>query len=188
VLRGRAVYGALGCARCHGSEGRGDGADAIVEGSDGRLVRARDFRPRDAVDVPRLRLRGGARPQDVLRAIVTGLDAKAMPPLDSLLAEARRGGSRSDGAARLVPPLHDVRLTGGTDREGRAWEGVGVSVREEGGARVEVLEDLLAPRPGGLDDRWALVLYVLHLARTEAEVARDAVAWPAQPGGAEPPR
>ncbi len=171
LARGKAVFVAFECSRCHGTEGRGDGPDAIVEWSDGRLVRARDFKARDGRDHPRHRLRGGARPEDVWRTIMTGLDHEGMPGVHAAFDAARKAGKPVPVDKRLVQPLKDPLL----------FE-VGV-VASKDGPYEEVLETLYAgpsEKAGwrSFGDDWALVLYVLHLARTTREVSRGTMTWP----------
>ncbi|MDA1196250.1 MAG: c-type cytochrome, partial [Planctomycetota bacterium] len=172
VLRGRALYAALECSRCHGSEGRGDGSDAVLEWSDGRRVRARDFKPRDARDVPAARMRTGATPEAIWRVIMNGLDARGMPGVGALFDEARGVNGRVPVERRLVPPLFEPELAA-----------VGVVVFDDGPyeERLEYLHVAGARSDDiAFGDDWALVLYVLHLLRSEADVARDAMAWPQQ--------
>ncbi len=159
VLRGKAVYVTLGCAGCHGTEGRGDGADAIAQFSDGRRIRARDFKPRNATDQPRRRLRGGARPEDIHRTIMNGLDTTGMPGAGKVF----RTQEGNDGVLQV--PLKDERL----------FEVAGVVASNASGVYEEILTKLTRK---GFGDDWALVLYVLHLARTESEVAAGKMAWP----------
>ncbi len=72
IARGAAAYERLGCAKCHGSEGRGDGESAPT------LVDAwgRPAAPRDLVAHP---LKRGDTPEDVFRSLITGLDGSPMP-------------------------------------------------------------------------------------------------------------
>ena len=171
VLRGRAVYVALECSRCHGTEGRGDGPEAIATFSDGRRIRARDFRPRDDDDLPRLRLRGGASLEAVHRRILTGLDPKGMPGVHAAFADPQTD-------IPLYQPLKDARLLGGTDAQGRTWPGVGVRAVTDG-PYAELLDALHPTTPEHpFGDDWALALYVLHLARSPEEVRRGLPAWP----------
>ncbi len=161
VLRGKAVYVTLGCNTCHGTEGRGDGHDAVAQFTDGRRVRARDLRPRDANDHPRLRFRAGAQPHEVWQTIMAGLDEKGMPGAGEIfIGEKARLGE--DGL--LSVPLKDERLFR-----------VGVEPYTEEGGYQEVLRKLTRD---GFGDDWKLVLYVLHMARTQDAVARRVMAWP----------
>lgn len=172
VARGKALFVAFECSRCHGTEGRGDGPDAIAEWSDGRAVRARDFKPRDARDVPAWRMRGGASPQAIWRTIMTGLDAEGMPGVYAVFETARRAGSPQPIDARLVQPLKDPALFA-----------VGVQASRDGPyeERLRTLHvglDRSEPVYARFGDDWCLVLYVLHLMRTEDEVKRGVVPWP----------
>ena len=173
VARGKAVYVSLDCARCHGTTGRGDGPDAVVEWSDGRQIRARDFKPRDRRDMPTLRMRGGATPGALWRTVMAGLDTKGMPGVHQIFQEAARARGGKGTKQRLRPPLKDPALFA-----------VGVTASEDG-PYVEHLDELYVnvgnAKPGGLarfGDDWSLVLYLLHMMRTEDEVKRGVMAWP----------
>ncbi|MDF1701870.1 MAG: c-type cytochrome, partial [Planctomycetota bacterium] len=172
VARGKALFVAFECSRCHGTEGRGDGPDAIVEWSDGRQVRARDFKPRDVRDDPRQRMRGGARPADLWRTVMTGLDAAGMPGVHAPFEAARAARAPHAVDRRLVQPLKDPALFA-----------VGVTASRDGPyeERIDTLHVGAGATGDGwrsFGDDWALVLYLLHLMRTEDEVQRDVMAWP----------
>lgn len=82
--RGRLVYVLLQCWTCHGTRGRGDGpAAATLLDDNGRRAIAYDF--------TRGRLRGGARPIDVYRTFVTGVNGTPMPSYDEALLVGRDG-------------------------------------------------------------------------------------------------
>jgi mono/diheme cytochrome c family protein len=71
--RGRQLYQTVGCAECHGPEGRGDGpaAKTLVD-SEGERIYPFDLTRGD-------KLKSGSSLQDVLRVLYTGLDGTPMP-------------------------------------------------------------------------------------------------------------
>ena len=70
---GRQFYDSIGCRKCHGDQGRGDGPSAPT------LKDNRDL-PIAATDLTRPdRFKNGARPEDVYRTLVTGLAGTPMP-------------------------------------------------------------------------------------------------------------
>jgi len=71
---GARVYAELGCAKCHGDEGRGDGPSATeTRGSLGQVVRPSDYTRGPAY------LKGGADDRSLVRAFLTGLHGTPMP-------------------------------------------------------------------------------------------------------------
>lgn len=84
VARGAAVYKATGCWKCHGEGGRGDGPSAATLKYDSELpVRPADFSKPDD-------FKCGARPADVFRTLVTGMDGTPMPSFLDNLTDAQR--------------------------------------------------------------------------------------------------
>jgi cytochrome c oxidase cbb3-type subunit 2 len=84
VERGQKTYAELGCAGCHGETGRMDGTTAPTLKDDaGYPIRPADLsRP--------WTFRGGARREDIFRAITTGLNGTPMPAFgEALTAEQR---------------------------------------------------------------------------------------------------
>lgn len=83
TARGAQIYGAQGCAGCHGSAGEGDGpAASQLKDNQGRPLLPRDH--------TRGIFRSGFTRKDLFRAISTGLDGTPMPALpDDLSAAAR---------------------------------------------------------------------------------------------------
>lgn len=72
VEHGRAVYMRLECNRCHGDEGRGDGASsATLQDELGRSIQARDFRAG--------LFRRGQSAAELYRTFLTGLPGTPMP-------------------------------------------------------------------------------------------------------------
>jgi len=71
--KGRQVYEDLGCARCHGEQGRGDGFSAPTLTDDWGY----HLRPADLTQP--WTFRGGASRQDIYRTFMTGLNGTPMP-------------------------------------------------------------------------------------------------------------
>jgi cytochrome c553 len=97
IRDGHALYTLLECWKCHGERGNGHGPSAkgLVDDA-GRPIRATNFR-----DDP---LKGGRAPEDVARAILTGLNGSPMPSYaDALLFP-------SDGGKEASPSVRDARL------------------------------------------------------------------------------
>ena len=75
---GRALYLLVGCWRCHGLRGGGDGPSAkTLTDENERPVRSTNFR--------RAAYKGGREPLDVVRALRTGLNGMPMPSYDEAL-------------------------------------------------------------------------------------------------------
>ncbi|MDJ0974918.1 MAG: cbb3-type cytochrome c oxidase subunit II [Planctomycetota bacterium] len=187
VVRGKAVYTAIGCNSCHGTEGYGDGPGWNDTGRDnGGMIRPRNFQPRDDRDITDLRFRGGIEPQDLYRVIFNGLDgvgmpAPALPQLiengEKLEALKKGGASAAEieaatktAAKILNPPLWDEALV---------EAGHVVVSTDDSGRRVETVPQFRASKEGRggrwkVGDEWAVVVYVMHLAGKTWED------WPAQ--------
>jgi mono/diheme cytochrome c family protein len=84
IERGREVYEEIGCPRCHGTVGRGDGMSAPTLTDDwGDFIRVADL-------TQRWTFRGGPTRTDVFRTFSTGLNGTPMPSyFDSLEVEDR---------------------------------------------------------------------------------------------------
>ncbi len=84
VEKGQAQYAELGCARCHGELGRGDGISAATLKDDwGNAIRAANL-------TERWTFRGGPTRTDIFRAFSTGLNGTPMPSFaDALSVEQR---------------------------------------------------------------------------------------------------
>jgi mono/diheme cytochrome c family protein len=84
AARGKEIYASLGCARCHGETGRGEGPSApTLKDDDGRPIRAADL-------TQRWTFRGGPTREDIFRTFSTGLNGTPMPSFfDSLDEEGR---------------------------------------------------------------------------------------------------
>ena len=78
------VYQEVGCARCHGDEGRGDGSSAPTLVDDwGDPIRAADL-------TQPWTFRGGATREDIYRSISTGLNGTPMAGFDDGLTPEQR--------------------------------------------------------------------------------------------------
>ncbi len=75
IARGRQVYEKAECFECHGRQGRGDGPSA------------KDLKIKPS-DLTRRPFKSGLVPQDIVRAIVTGLDGTPMPSYHLILEDA----------------------------------------------------------------------------------------------------
>jgi len=82
--KGKEVYASLGCARCHGETGHGEGPSAPTLTDDyGRPIRAANL-------TQRWTFRGGPSREDIFRTFSTGLNGTPMPSyFDSLDVEGR---------------------------------------------------------------------------------------------------
>lgn len=84
AAKGKEIYMANGCARCHGDTGRGEGPSGPTLTDDsGNALRAADL-------TYRWTLRGGPKREDIFRTFSTGVNGTAMPSFyESLTAEER---------------------------------------------------------------------------------------------------
>ena len=81
VESGRAAYVRLGCAQCHGDEGRGDGpAAATLRDDAGRAAPPANLRRPE-------HYHGGCAPEDLYRTLYTGLDGAPMPAYEALTSD-----------------------------------------------------------------------------------------------------
>ncbi len=82
IARGRKLYTDMGCLKCHGATGRGDGESApTLKNQDGSRAHVFDF----TFGI----YKGGSRPVDVYRTFVTGLDGSPMPSYSDAIPEER---------------------------------------------------------------------------------------------------
>jgi mono/diheme cytochrome c family protein len=84
IEEARKVYEEIGCAGCHGKQGRGDGPSAPTLRDDwGQLVRAADLtRP--------WTFNGGGAREDIFRSLSTGLNGTPMAGFQSALTDEQR--------------------------------------------------------------------------------------------------
>lgn len=74
IKKGREIYEALGCATCHGVEGRGDGPSASeLKDEWGHRSWPLDFTKGKAY------FKTGSRPRDIVRTLMTGITGTPMP-------------------------------------------------------------------------------------------------------------
>lgn len=113
IQRGARLYTAMGCTACHGEKGRGDSAE---------LVGLTDSRgdPVWAADLASGQYKSGTEPQDLYRAIVTGVPGTPMASYGDALIRRRADFSVDDRDAwalvayirSLAPPAHMRGLDG----------------------------------------------------------------------------
>ncbi len=99
---GRALYAMVGCWRCHGVSGAGNGpAGRTTTDEDGRRLRPTDFRYDP--------FKGGRTPEDVVRALRTGLNGTAMPSYDeAMLISSEDPGDTASLGGRLDESLRSA--------------------------------------------------------------------------------
>lgn len=80
AMKGKVVYGKMGCANCHGATGLGDGqsAAALKDAEDHPI---KPFNFREGV------LKGGSRIEDIYRTFFTGLAGTPMPAFGGILSD-----------------------------------------------------------------------------------------------------
>ena len=82
IADGRALYLALGCWKCHGTDGSGRGPSAgELKNDEGQPIRPRDFRYDP--------FRGGRTPETVARAALSGLIGTPMPSAAEIMVVPR---------------------------------------------------------------------------------------------------
>ncbi len=79
VVAGRAAFLSKGCSKCHGEDGRGHTRDNIGKDAWGFSTRA--------ADLTSGMLRGGQRPEDVYRRILSGINGTPMPGFENALKQ-----------------------------------------------------------------------------------------------------
>lgn len=81
LVRGRQLYTDMGCASCHGDDGKGQGG----AGEGLNTAEGDPIAPRDLTD--KWSFRGGHTPEDVFRVLATGLDGSPMPSYRGMVAD-----------------------------------------------------------------------------------------------------
>ena len=83
VERGKKLFTAVGCDKCHGATGRGDGPSSNdLKDAWGDKILPFDFTSGS--------LKGGTGAEDIYRTFVTGLDGTPMPSFEESLSEEQR--------------------------------------------------------------------------------------------------
>lgn len=164
ILRGRMVYLQMGCAKCHGYDGRGTGA------TQQEYVDAWG-NPQRAFDFTRGELKGGSAPEDIYRTFHTGLRS-IMPSFggDTLAAVT------ADGFDAVAGPLEEgeaERLRGILNQFPPTAGAIFSDMSE--GERLEVAQR----------HSWDLVSYILSL-RTSTSTAEAVLG--KSPSSADSPR
>ena len=100
---GRQFYDSIGCRKCHGDQGRGDGPSAPTLKDDAGF-------PIYAADLHQSwRFRGGASVADVYRRLRTGLDGTPMPSFSDLIEQKFLTDEQLWRLAQYVRSLSPVR-------------------------------------------------------------------------------
>jgi mono/diheme cytochrome c family protein len=147
VQRGRNVFLLMRCWQCHGILGKGDGSSsASLTDDKGNPIRALNF--------TRGYLKGGGRPEDVYRTLLTGLDGSPMPSFGDALALTR---DAFQDLSSIAPVLAEAEL--------KELEGFVAALPTQ--ASFDKLSD---PDREALQAtwRWDLVFYVRSLGRRNA--------------------
>jgi mono/diheme cytochrome c family protein len=103
VQRGRNTFLVMQCWSCHGLKGGGDGP------SSPGLKDDRD-RPIRALDFTRGYLKGGGRPEDVYRTLLTGLDGSPMPSFRDALVLTKDSFADLSGIEPVLAPADLAEL------------------------------------------------------------------------------
>ncbi len=100
VARGKEVFKILRCDSCHGPEGKANGLPADITGN-----------PQIAIDFAAggNSFKGGGRPEDIYRALVTGLDGSKMSSYRQILHEPDGEIIRDGDGWHLVYYLIELR-------------------------------------------------------------------------------
>lgn len=83
IDRGKTLWNDMGCNKCHGLTGRGDGpsSDTLVDNWGEKIL------PFDFTSGP---LKGGEGAEGIYRTFMTGLDGTPMPSFDEIMTEQQR--------------------------------------------------------------------------------------------------
>jgi len=136
VVRGRNVFLLMGCFNCHGVRGAGDGR-AVLQDDKGNPIRALDF--------TKGYLKGGGRPEDVYRTLLTGLDGSPMPSFKDALVLVKDSYQDLSGVAPVVDAGELKEIEGSVVTLCvLAW--LFLRMWSEGEQRQELLERGLDPR------------------------------------------
>ncbi len=82
INRGKEKFAEVGCAKCHGEEGRGDGPSApTLEDEWGNRAYSLDFTQGKRM------FKGGGRAQDILRTLLTSMTGTPMPSYEDVFKE-----------------------------------------------------------------------------------------------------
>jgi len=103
VQRGRNTFLVMQCWSCHGLSGGGDGP------SSGSLKDDKE-RPIRALDFTRGYLKGGGRPEDVYRTLLTGLDGSPMPSFRDALVLTKDSFADLSGIEPVLAPADVAEL------------------------------------------------------------------------------
>jgi cytochrome c oxidase cbb3-type subunit 2 len=106
IARGRELYDALDCGRCHGPTGLGDGSSAKTLEPDAW------GNPQKPFNFTKGALKSGASPQDVYRTFMTGLNGTAMPSYADVFDEPDGESIHPGDAWNLVSYILSLRQTG----------------------------------------------------------------------------
>ncbi len=81
LARGKKLYEDMGCASCHGEDGKGGGSAA----EDLKTSEGDPIRPRDLTN--KWSFRGGHTPRDVFMRLATGMDGSPMPSYRGMVSD-----------------------------------------------------------------------------------------------------
>ena len=124
VLKGKQVYKELGCAACHGEQGRANGSSAPTLADNwGNPIRAADLTHGWAY-------RGGSAPRDIVARFLSGIDGTPMPSYVDAISSKEDAWHLAYYVHSLQETPHwnraieAVKLTGElpTSREDPRWE------------------------------------------------------------------
>lgn len=97
IQRGRSTFLVMQCWSCHGLQGGGDGPSSNALKDDRE-------RPIKALNFRKGYLKGGGRPEDVYRTLLTGLDGSPMPSFRDALVLTRDSFQDLSGISPAISP------------------------------------------------------------------------------------